>query len=152
MIKLSNLKNPFPHKKKFIVGRGPGSGAGKNCGFGNKGQKSRSGRGKEAWFEGGQTPIYKRLPQLRGIKNKSLKNFKEIASLNLKDIVEHFKEGETINLAALKEKGLIEKRVKYLKILGEGELSFPLNFEAHSFSKTAREKIEKAKGKCTLLR
>lgn len=152
MYKLHNLVNPFPNKKRFRVGRGPGSGSGKNCGYGNKGQKSRSGRGKESWFEGGQTPIYKRLPHLRGLKNKSHKNFKEIASLNLKDIVKYFKEGEVVNLETLKEKGLIEKRVNFLKILGEGELPYPLIFEANSFSKSAKDKIEKANGKVTLVR
>lgn len=152
MYKLHNLVNPFPYKKRFRVGRGPGSGAGKNCGYGNKGQKSRSGRGKEDWFEGGQTPIYKRLPHLKGLKNKSLKNFKEIATLNIKDIVNYYKEGETVNLQTLKEKGLIKKRINYLKILGEGDLPFSLNFEANSFSKTAKEKIEKVNGKVTFVR
>lgn len=152
MYKLNNLINPNPNKKRFRVGRGPGSGSGKNCGYGNKGQKSRSGRGKEDWFEGGQTPIYKRLPHLKGLKNKSHKNFKEIVSLNLKDIVKHFKEGEIVNLDSLKEKGLIEKKVNFLKILGEGEIDIPLVFEANSFSKKAREKIEKINGKATLVR
>lgn len=152
MYKLNNLVNPYPNKRRFRVGRGPGSGSGKNCGYGNKGQKSRSGRGKEDWFEGGQTPLYKRLPHLKGLKNKSHKNFKEIASLNLKDIVKHFTEGEVVNLESLKERGLIEKRVKYLKILGEGDLNFPLTFEANSFSKKAIEKIERINGKVILKR
>ncbi|MGB9749869.1 MAG: 50S ribosomal protein L15 [Caldisericia bacterium] len=152
MYKLNNLVNPYPNKKKFRVGRGPGSGSGKNCGYGNKGQKSRSGRGKEDWFEGGQTPIYKRLPHLKGLKNKSHKNFKEIAALNLRDIVKYFNEGDVVNLDTLKEKGLVEKKVTYLKILGEGEIEYPLTFEASSFSKKAKEKIEKVNGKVTIKR
>ncbi len=152
MYKLNSLVNPYPNKKRVRVGRGSGSGSGKNCGYGNKGQKSRSGRGKEDWFEGGQTPIYKRLPHLKGLKNKSHKNFKEIATFNLNDIVKYYKEGEVVNLESLKEKGLIKKRVNFIKILGKGEIDFPLTFEANGFSKKAKEKIEKVNGKVTLLR
>ena len=93
MVKLNNLSNPFPRKKKFRVGRGPGSGSGKNAGYGNKGQKSRSGRGKESWFEGGQTPIYKRLPQLKGFKSR--KNRKIMAEINIDTLSEFFKQGDT---------------------------------------------------------
>lgn len=87
--------------------------------------------------------IYKRLPHLKGLKNKSHKNFKEIATFNLREIVKYYKEGEIVNLESLKEKGLIAKKEWLLKILGEGEIDFPLNFEANGFSKKAEEKLKK---------
>ena len=150
MVKLNNLSNPFPRKKKFRVGRGPGSGSGKNAGYGNKGQKSRSGRGKESWFEGGQTPIYKRLPQLKGFKSR--KNRKIMAEINIDTLSEFFKEGDTVDIDTLKDKGIIKERVRFVKILGRGEIDFPLTVKASAFSESAKEKIEKAGGKVEVVR
>jgi large subunit ribosomal protein L15 len=134
-------------KKVKRVGRGPGSGHGKTSGRGQKGQLSRSGGGKGSAFEGGQTPLQRRIPKLRGFKNpfKKVFNIVNLEKLNV------FPAKTTIDPAQLKSKGLIKKETLPVKILGQGEIEKPLTIKAHAFSKTARQKIEKAGGKVELL-
>jgi len=136
MLRLNDLKNnPGAKKKKKRVGRGTSSGTGKTCGRGHKGQKSRSGGTKGLRFEGGQTPLYRRLPK-RGFKNYPFK--KTYAVLNVSDLASF--EGE-VNKEVLKISGL-------LKILGDGEIKKALTVKADKFSKSAKKKIEEAGGKC----
>ena len=136
MLQLNDLKPARgAKKKKKRVGRGTSSGFGKTCGRGHKGQKSRSGGTKGPRFEGGQTPLYRRLPK-RGFKNYPFK--KEYAILNVSDLGKF--EGE-VNKEVLKVSGL-------LKILGNGEIKKALTVKADKFSKSARKKIEGAGGKC----
>jgi large subunit ribosomal protein L15 len=145
---LNNL-HPAPgstHKKKR-VGRGPGSGLGKTSGRGHKGQKSRSGYSSRPGFEGGQMPLQRRLPK-RGFTNIFKKQWIEIS---LGKIEENFKAGEDITPEILHERGLIKKAKHDLVILGTGEVNQALNISAHRFTKTAKEKIEKAGGSATII-
>lgn len=145
-LSLNNLKPAAgsTHKKKR-VGRGPGSGLGKTAGRGHKGQKSRSGYSSRPGFEGGQMPLQRRLPK-RGFTNIFKKQWIEIS---LAKIEESFKAGDTVTPEILHERGLIKKAKHDLVILGTGEMSKSLNVSAHRFTKTAREKIEKAGGTAT---
>ena len=145
----SLLKN---NKKKIRVGRGIGSGKGKTSSRGHKGQKSRSGVAIKS-FEGGQMPLYRRLPK-RGFK--PIRN-KLIAVLNLskiQNIIEKSKNeiSNNLNLKTLKERNLINKRYKKLKILGSGEIKNNIEISAHFASKQALEKIEKAGGKISIIK
>ncbi len=145
---LNNL-HPAPgstHKKKR-VGRGPGSGLGKTAGKGHKGQKSRSGYSSKRGFEGGQMPLQRRLPK-RGFTNIFKKEWVEIS---LGKIEESFNVGEDVTPEVLHERGLIKKAKHDLVILGTGDLSKSLNISAHRFTKTARDKIEKAGGSATVI-
>lgn len=136
MLKLNELKPKFGSKKKSKrVGRGTSSGHGKTSCRGHKGQKSRSGGTKGRRFEGGQTPLYRRLPK-HGFSNYPFR--KEYSVINVSDLNDF--DGE-VNKEILKISGL-------LKILGGGNLSKALNVKADKFSKTAKEKIEAAGGKC----
>ena len=140
------------NKKKIRVGRGIGSGKGKTSSRGHKGQKSRSGVAIKS-FEGGQMPLYRRLPK-RGFK--PIRN-KLIAVLNLskiQNIIEKSKKviSNNLNLKTLKEKNLINKRYKKLKILGSGEIKNNIEISAHFASKQALEKIEKAGGKISIIK
>ncbi len=132
--------------KKFRKGRGHGSGNGKQAGRGHKGQGSRSGGGTRPGFEGGQMPLYRRLPK-RGFK---CINSKTIIAVN----VEHlnvFEDGAVVDIAALKSKGLISNPRDGVKILGEGDLSKKLTVKVNHFSKSAVEKIEAAGGKAEVI-
>jgi large subunit ribosomal protein L15 len=129
------------HKKKR-VGRGPGSGLGKTSGRGNKGQKSRSGYSSKSGFEGGQMPLQRRLPK-RGFTNIFKKQWVEIS---LAKIEASFNAGDEVTPEVLHSRGLIKKAKHDLVILGTGELTKSLKISAHRFTKTAREKIEKAGG------
>lgn len=143
---LNNLK-PAPgstHKKKR-VGRGPGSGLGKTAGRGHKGQKSRSGYSSRPGFEGGQMPLQRRLPK-RGFTNIFKKQWIEIS---LAKIDSNFNDGDAVTPEVLHERGLIKKAKHDLVILGNGEMTKKLNISAHRFTKTAKEKIEKAGGAAT---
>ena len=140
------------NKKKIRVGRGIGSGKGKTSSRGHKGQKSRSGVAIKS-FEGGQMPLYRRLPK-RGFK--PIRN-KLIAVLNLskiQNIIEKSKNeiSNNLNLKTLKERNLINKRYKKLKILGSGEIKNNIEISAHFASKQALEKIEKAGGKISIIK
>ncbi|WP_448584318.1 50S ribosomal protein L15 [Thermocrinis sp.] len=147
-MKLNELApNPGATKKKKRVGRGIGSGHGKTCGRGHKGQKSRSGDRKlPSWFEGGQTPLHKRIPK-RGFNSP---NRVEYSVVNVKVLDRLFSEGEEVNPQKLLEKGLVKPNMP-VKILGDGELSKKLIVKAHAFSSSAREKIEKAGGVCEVI-
>ena len=130
-------------KKNFRKGRGPASGNGKTAGKGHKGQNARSGGGVRLGFEGGQLPLYRKLPK-RGFHNKFATNYAivNVATLNAK-----FEDGEKVDLEALKAKGVIKKALDGLKVLGNGEITKKLTVEAKVFSATAKEKIEAAGGK-----
>jgi large subunit ribosomal protein L15 len=143
---LNNL-HPAPgstHKKKR-VGRGPGSGLGKTAGRGNKGQKSRSGYSSRPGFEGGQMPLQRRLPK-RGFTNIFKKKWLEIS---LAKIDANFNAGDEVTPDILHERGLIKKAKHDLVILGTGELTKSLRVSAHRFTKSARDKIERAGGSAT---
>ncbi len=129
------------HAKKR-VGRGNGSGHGKTAGRGHNGQKSRSGGGVRPGFEGGQTPLHRRLPHRRGFRNV---NRKVYAIVNLADL-EIFEVGTEITPELLKKNGLVRKMLDGVKILGEGEISKALTVRAHKFSKSAEEKLKTAGG------
>ena len=149
-MELNNLKKI--NKKKIRVGRGIGSGKGKTSSRGHKGQKSRSGVAIKS-FEGGQMPLYRRLPK-RGFKSL---NKKSIAILNLskiQNIIEKFKNEikNSLDLKILKEKKLVNKKFKKLKILGTGEIKKSLEISAHFASKQALSKIEKAGGKISIIK
>ncbi|HCG99054.1 MAG: 50S ribosomal protein L15 [Candidatus Aquicultor primus] len=139
---------PGAVKKKKRVGRGPGSGHGKTATRGTKGQKSRSGGGKGAAFEGGQTPIYRRLPKLPGFKNR----FKKVYSLVNIEQLNIFESGAVVDAASLQQAGLVKKAATPVKVLGRGEITKALTVKANQFSGTAITKIEAAGGKAESLK
>lgn len=144
---LNNLKpTEGSRKNKIRRCRGLGSGLGKNGGSGNKGQNSRSGGGVRLGFEGGQLPLYRRLPK-RGFKNFGRV---EYATVNLEDL-NIFNDGDEINLTVLVEKGLIKKELDGLKVLGNGTLTKKVTITANKFSKSALEGINKAGAKANIL-
>ena len=126
----------------YRKGRGPGSGNGKTAGKGHKGQNARSGGGVRPGFEGGQLPLYRKLPK-RGFKNRFAVNY---AIVNVADL-NKFDDGAVVDLAALLEKKIVRKELDGLKVLGNGELTKKLTVKATVFSATAKEKIEAAGGK-----
>src|SRR5499426_2830534 len=133
------------NKNKKRVGRGPGSGHGKTSTRGHKGQKSRSGYSGRAGFEGGQMPLQRRLPK-RGFTNIFKKPWIEIS---LGKIEANFNSGDEVTPEILHERGLIKKAKHDLVILGSGDFSKSLKISAHRFTKSAKEKIEKAGGTAT---
>ncbi|GMH31227.1 hypothetical protein Nepgr_033070 [Nepenthes gracilis] len=155
--RLDNLgPQPGSRKKTKRKGRGISAGQGKSCGFGMRGQKSRSGPGVRKGFEGGQMPLYRRIPKLRGIAGGMHAGLPKYVPVNLKDIeVAGFKEGEEVSLESLKEKGLINpsgrERMLPLKILGDGEISTKLLVKARAFSRSAKGKLEAAGCSLTVL-
>ncbi|KAH9610072.1 hypothetical protein KSS87_005409 [Heliosperma pusillum] len=153
-LRLDNLgPQPGSRKKAKRKGRGHAAGQGGSCGFGMRGQKSRSGPGVMRGFEGGQMPLYRRIPKLRGIAGGMKAGLSKYVPVNLRDIeVAGFKDGEEVSLESLKDKGIInpsgrERRLP-LKILGEGELTAKVHLKARAFSGSAKEKLEAAG--CTL--
>jgi len=145
---LNTLKsNTGSRKKKLRKGRGIAAGQGASCGFGMRGQKSRSGRPTRPGFEGGQMPLYRRVPKL---KHFEIINKKSFSIINLEKLNE-FKDNDTVNLDSLVKKGLLFKPKFPLKILGNGEVSIKLKVQAHAFTKVAKQKIEKAGGTCELI-
>ena len=128
------------------LGRGQGSGQGKTAGKGHKGQNARSGGGVAIGFEGGQTPLYKRIP-MRGFTNM---NRKEYAIVNVESL-NCFDDGATVDFAGLKEAGLVKKRLDGLKILGNGKLEKKLTVRANKFTKSAQKAIEEAGGTVEVL-
>jgi large subunit ribosomal protein L15 len=134
-------------KKKKRIGRGPGSGMGKTSTKGHKGQKARKGSSIRTGFEGGQTPLYRRLPK-RGFKNFLFKNNYNEINLYL---LNNFEDNTVINYEVLKEKGLINKNLKKIKILGNGELNKKLEVHANFLSENAKKKIESAGGKVIII-
>ena len=126
------------------VGRGIGSGRGKTCTRGTKGQGSRSGSGNRGLLEGGQMPLFRRLPH-RGFNNARFRGV-PFATVNVGQLDARFEPGETVNLDSLRKKGLVKKNASRIKILGAGELTKKLQIEAHALSQTARGKIEAVAG------
>ena len=147
-MELSNLRpaEGSKHSDAFRRGRGHGSGNGKTAGKGHKGQKARSGGGVRPGFEGGQMPLYRRIPK-RGFTNI---NSKEIVAINL-DKLEKFNDGDVVTVTALKEKGIINNSRDGVKILGNGELTKKLTVQVNAFSKSAAEKIEALGGKAEVI-
>jgi len=145
---LSRLRPaPGAVRPKQRKGRGPGSGLGKTAGHGQKGQKARHpGNFSKLGFEGGQMPLYRRIPK-RGFTNPFSKN---VGTINVKDLA-RFEAGATVDEAALREAGLIKRKVDMIKVLGDGELEIALTVKVHAASATATQKIEKAGGTVELV-
>ena len=141
-MELSNLRpaEGSKHSDNFRRGRGHGSGNGKTAGKGHKGQLARSGH-KKPGFEGGQMPLYRRIPK-RGFTNR---NSKDIVAINL-SALEVFENGETVTVETLLEKGIVKNPKDGVKILGNGELTKKLNVKVNAVSETAKSKIEAAGG------
>ena len=127
------------HSKKR-VGRGSGSGLGKTSGKGHKGQKARSGGSINPVFEGGQLPLYRRIPK-RGFSNALFKT--EYAVINVEDL-NNFEDGTVVSPALLRETGMVKNQLSGIKVLGEGKLEKKLTIQAHKFSKSALEKIKES--------
>tara|TARA_B100000073_G_scaffold211295_1_gene175565 strand:- start:1773 stop:2243 length:471 start_codon:yes stop_codon:yes gene_type:complete len=140
MSKLNSFKLTEKRKSRIRVGRGNGS-KGTYSGRGLKGQKSRSGGGVPLFFEGGQLPLVKRLPFLRGFKNRFKKDF---SIVNLSELEKVFKDGDDVNSETLYKFNLIRKSNSNVKILGNGELNKSLNLRVHAVTKSAEEKIKKS--------
>ena len=130
-------------KESYRKGRGPGSGNGKTAGKGHKGQNARSGGGVRPGFEGGQLPLYRKLPK-RGFNNYRFG--KKYATVNVQSL-NKFNDGEVVDVAALLASGIINKAYDGVKILGEGEITKKLTVKAAVFSANAKEKIEAIGGK-----
>ena len=146
-MRIHELKKPEgATKAPKRIGRGQGTGQGTTAGRGMNGQNSRSGGGVRLGFEGGQMPLYRRLPK-RGFNNKWAKEYAEV---NVKDL-NRFEDGAVVDLAALLETGLIGKALDGVKVLGNGNLEKKLTVKAEKFSKSAVEKIEKAGGKAEVI-
>jgi large subunit ribosomal protein L15 len=135
------------HKKVRRIGRGPGSGRGKTATRGGKGQRARAGYKALATFQGGTTPLVRRVPK-RGFHNRFALL---VGAVNVADLEKVFAAGEEVNSATLRAKGLLKHRYDELKILGTGELTKSLKVSAERFSGSAREKIEKAGGEVVVL-
>jgi len=150
-----NTFNSKISKPKKRLGRGIGSGKGKTSGRGHKGQKSRSGVAIKS-FEGGQMPLYRRLPK-RGFKNFNNKNKDKLAIINLSKIQDFIKDKKIIsdnkiNLASLKKSQIINKKYTKIKLLGSGDVKEKFDVEVNFISNSAKEKIEKSGGKVTLIK
>lgn len=143
MLTLGSLQNTTrPRKNSKRVGRGLGSGLGKTCGRGEKGAGSRSGYKRRHTYEGGQFRMFMKMP-IRGFNNAHFR--KEYAAVNLGQIDKMFEDGDTVNVAALMERGFIKGRSVLIKVLGDGELTKKVKIEADAFSKSAEEKLNMAK-------
>ena len=146
-IKLESLQsNQGSRRKKMRKGRGIAAGQGASCGFGMRGQKSRSGRPTRPGFEGGQMPLYRRVPKLKHFPIVNQKNFTvlNVSSLN------ELKEGTVVNLDSLVKEGILTKPKNPLKILGNGKLEVKLTVQAAAFTTSAKKKIEDVGGKCEI--
>ena len=147
-MKLHELKpSEGAFKTSKRVGRGVASGHGKTSGKGHKGQNARSGGGVRPGFEGGQLPLFKRLPQ-RGFSNAMFK--KVYATINVSDL-EKFDNGAVVTPELLKEMGILKKQLSGVKVLGNGELTKKVTVKAHKFSKSAISKIEAQGGKAEVI-
>ncbi|RJO64224.1 MAG: 50S ribosomal protein L15 [Candidatus Omnitrophota bacterium] len=143
---IHNLRSPRgANKKRKLLGRGPGSGHGKTSTRGSKGQTSRSGRHFYLGFEGGQTPLIRRIAK-RGFTSRAKRQYQIINLIDLNNIKD-----PKVNPALLKEKGIIKDTQLPLKILGNGEIKHALAVQAHAFSRQAQEKIKKAGGSTELI-
>lgn len=147
-MELNNLKkNPGATHSSKRVGRGPGSGLGKTSGRGENGQKSRSGASIPAVFEGGQSPLFRRIHK-RGFSNARFKV--RYATINVSEL-NNFKDGDVVTPELLKEMGIIKKQLSGIKVLGNGELNKKLTIKAHRFTQSALEKIEKSGSKAEVI-
>jgi large subunit ribosomal protein L15 len=147
-INLQSLKsNPGARRRKLRKGRGIAAGQGASCGFGMRGQKSRSGRPTRPGFEGGQMPLYRRVPKL---KHFELVNRKEFTVINVAKLAE-CPAGSTVSLDSLVKSGIVTSPKHPLKVLGNGELGVKLTVQACAFTATARTKIEAAGGTCEIV-
>lgn len=135
------------HKRPNRLGRGIGSGQGKTSGRGHKGQMARAGWKQLPIFQGGGSPLVRRVPK-RGFTNSFALT---IANVNVSEIQDLFEAGEEVSIATLQAKGLLKKTFDVLKILGNGELTKKVKVSAHRFSESAKEKIEKAGGTATVV-
>ncbi len=143
-VSLGNLYSiPSARKERIRRGRGTGSGLGKTAGRGGKGQTARAGKGRPRGFEGGQTPLHRRVPKF-GFKNPLRKYFEIV---NVRDLEKHFGNGESVTALNLAEKKLIRSNGHAVKILGNGDLTKKLTVQAHKFSQSALQKINQAGGK-----
>lgn len=147
-MRLENLPKSKETKSIKRVGRGPGSGMGKTSTRGENGQKSRSGASIAAWFQGGQTPLYRRLPK-RGFNNKRFRN--EYATINLDKLNSLFNDGDVVTPEILKERGIIKNGLCGIKVLANGNLDKKLTIKAHRFTSKAVTKIEAAGGKAEVI-
>jgi len=147
-MKLENLPKSKETKNIKRVGRGPGSGMGKTSTRGEKGQKARSGASIPVWFQGGQTPLYRRIP-IRGFNNKQFEV--KYATINLSDLDKFFNDGDVVTPEVLKERKIIKKQLNGVKVLGNGELTKKLTVKANRFSSGAVTKIEKSGGKAEVI-
>ena len=146
-IKLESLQsNKGSRRKKMRKGRGIAAGQGASCGFGMRGQKSRSGRPTRPGFEGGQMPLYRRVPKLKHFPIVNQKNFTvlNVSSLNA------LKDGTVVNLDLLVKEGILTKPKNPIKILGNGKLEVKLTVQAAAFTTSAKKKIEEVGGECEL--
>ncbi|MBS0624840.1 MAG: 50S ribosomal protein L15 [Verrucomicrobia bacterium] len=150
MVKLSELKNTSrPKVKVQRVGRGVGSGRGKTSGRGEKGDGSRSGYKRRYGYEGGQVPLYRKLP-IRGFTRGRFEKPSQAITLAL--IETYFQDGEVVNMASLREKGLVHRRLPAgIKILSNGELTKKVTIEANAFSQAAAEKLQAKKISFTIV-
>ena len=147
-INLQSLKaNPGARRRKLRKGRGIAAGQGASCGFGMRGQKSRSGRPTRPGFEGGQMPLYRRIPKL---KHFELVNRKEFTVINVAKLAD-CKAGSTVSLDSLVKDGIVTSPKHPLKVLGNGELKVKLTVQAAAFTGSARAKIEAAGGTCEIV-
>ena len=146
-IKLESLQsNKGSRRKKMRKGRGIAAGQGASCGFGMRGQKSRSGRPTRPGFEGGQMPLYRRVPKLKHFPIVNQKKFTvlNVSSLNV------LKEGTIVNIDSLVKAGILTKPKDPLKILGNGNLEVKLTVQAAAFTTSAKKKIEEVGGQCEI--
>ncbi len=147
-MKLNTLPKTAELKTRKRVGRGPGSGMGKTSTRGENGQKSRSGASIPAWFQGGQSPLYRRIPK-RGFKNTRFET--KYATINVGQINKLFKDGDVVTPEVLKERGIIKKQLSGIKVLSAGVIDKKLTIKAQRFSSSAVTKIEAAGGKAEVI-
>ncbi|NLL13510.1 MAG: 50S ribosomal protein L15 [Fibrobacter sp.] len=148
MLKLNELKPaPGAVKNKKRIGRGTGSGSGSTAGKGNNGDRARSGSKTKLYFEGGQTPLTRRIPK-KGFRSPFKVEYQIVNVSSLEDLKA---EADEITVEFLHSQGLVHELDRPVKILGNGELTKALNIKVHAFSRTAKEKIEKNKGKAEVI-
>ena len=147
-MKLESLPASKEAKARKRVGRGPGSGMGKTATRGENGQLSRSGGSVPAWFQGGQSPLYRRIPK-RGFNNARFET--KFATINVGQLNKLFNDGDVITPEVLKERGIIKKQLSGIKVLSAGVLDKKLTIKAQRFSSSAVTKIENAGGKAEVI-
>ena len=147
-MKLETLPKSKEAKARKRVGRGPGSGMGKTSTRGEKGQLARSGGSVPAWFQGGQSPLYRRLPK-RGFNNARFET--KYATINLDELNKYFNDGDVVTPEVLKERGIVKKQLSGIKVLASGALEKRITVKAQRFSSAAVTKIEAAGGKAEVI-